>query len=184
MNYNEKLEYALSDLDIKRQLASFDVRLIEYPDLKNYETISDLLPHEKCAVVILVQIKTKHMGHWVCLTRNRNIIYLFDSLGYRPDKNLTWTPKNLRTRLGQDTPYLTYLLNGALDSNFKVWFNSNQYQKSSKGISTCGRHVIFFLKWFFTNQITSGTAYLKYMNSLIKKLDLSPDNIVVKYTEP
>ena len=63
MNLNDKLEYALSDADIKNQLPPSGVRLIEYPQLKNYNSITELLPNKKDAVIILVQIKNKHNGH-------------------------------------------------------------------------------------------------------------------------
>ena len=132
MNLNEKLEYAFSDEDIKKQLPK--VRLIEYPQLKNYNSITELLPNKKDAVIILVQIKNKHNGHWICITRFNNVIYLFDSLAYRPDKNLLWTPKHLRKSLGQDIPYLSYLLNDALTKKYKVYFNEYKYQQQKKGL--------------------------------------------------
>ena len=73
MNLNDgselprKLEYALSDEDIKNQVKN--IRIVEYPQLKQYNSITELLPNQKDAVVILVQIKNRHSGHWICLTR-------------------------------------------------------------------------------------------------------------------
>ena len=182
MNLNEKLEYALSDEDMKRQIPN--VRLIEYPQLKEYNSITELLPNQKDAIIILVQIKNKHNGHWICLTRFKNCIYVFDSLGYRPDKNLLWTPKYLRRNLGQDIPYLSYLLNDALTKKFKVYFNEYKYQMEKPGVNTCGRHVVSYLKWFFMTINPTPKKYELYMKSLVKKYDLGTDIIVAQQTSP
>ena len=184
MNLNDKLEYALSDADIKNQLPPSGVRLIEYPQLKNYNSITELLPNKKDAVVILVQITNKQNGHWICITRFNNIIYLFDSLGYRPDKNLLWTPKYLRKSLGQNIPYLSYLLNDALTKKFKVYFIEYKYQQEKQGVNTCGRHVVSYLKWFFMTISPTPMKYEAHMKSLVKKYDLAPDIIVAQQTQP
>ena len=182
MNLNEKLEYALSDADIKQQVKN--IRIVEYPDLKNYNSITELLPHHKDAVVILVQVKNLHSGHWICLTRFKNVIYLFDSLGYRPDKNLLWSPKYLRKNLGQNIPYLSYLLNDALALKFKVYFNEYKYQMEKQGVNTCGRHVVSYLRWFFMTVSPTPKKYEAYMKGLVKKYDLGPDIIVCQQTSP
>jgi AraC-like DNA-binding protein len=177
-----KLEYALSDTDIKQQVKN--CRLIEYPELKNYDSITELLPNHKDAVVILVQIKNRHSGHWICLTRFKNVIYLFDPLAYRPDKNLLWTPKYLRRQLGQNIPYLSYLLNDALSKKFKVYFNEFKYQQEKQGVNTCGRHVVNYLRWFYMTISPTPMKYETYMKGLVKKYDLGPDIIVAQHTSP
>ena len=179
---NEKLEYALSDLDIKRQVPN--IRILEYPELGKYDSITQLLPNQKDAVVILVQIKNKHNGHWICLTRFKNVIYLMDPLAYRPDKNLLWTPKYLRKSLGQNIPYLSYLLNDALTNKFKVYFNEYKYQMQKQGINTCGRHVVNYLRWFFSTPLPTPMKYEIYMKGLVKKYDLGTDFIVCQQTSP
>ena len=90
----------------------------------------------------------------------------------------------MRKSLGQNIPYLSYLLNDALTKKFKVYFNEYKYQQEKQGVNTCGRHIVSYLKWFFMTISPTPMKYEAHMKSLVKKYDLAPDIIVAQQTQP
>jgi len=171
-NLYENAEISLSDLDVKQNLPN--VKIVKYEELKNYNSIQELLPNKVDAIV-----NRPNCGHWLAILRNINQIHFFDSYGYRPDKQLLWTEKYMRKELNQDFPFLSLLLNKAVDDGFKVSFNEVQYQKKDDGINTCGRWVIYRIRDFLQNRRTP-QQFKKHIESLIKSYELIPDLIITK----
>ena len=58
-----------------------------YTDLKNYNSIFDLLPKAAPYKIILIQVSSITSGHYVAIWLNyaSNTIYYFDSYGYNID---------------------------------------------------------------------------------------------------
>ena len=168
----------LSDADIKRYLPNTPI--IKYEELSNFDSIEELLPKAKSSVIILAE-QRESVGHWFSVFRNNNNICYFDPFGYRVDKALLFTPIYLRRGLGQKIPFLSHLLNQALDNGFIVSFNQHDYQnRDDTAISTCGRHCVNRIR--FNNQSIDFRPedYFRYMNGLAKKLNESFDAVVCR----
>jgi hypothetical protein len=174
---NTEYKIPISNYDIKKYLKN--VNIINYGDLGHYDNITELLPKEIDAVVLFVKTTTHTNGHWCCVMRNKKNIYYFDSYGLRVDKNLLFQEdKNIRKKLNQNIPHLSFLFNDALKRGFRVYFNEVKYQDDDKafGSASCGRWVVYrILKHF------EGYTPKKFKNhilSLIKKYELKPDYII------
>lgn len=175
----DEMGRSLSDADLKRELP--DTRIINYSDLTQYSTIQQLLPRRVDAVIILVELK-QDIGHWICVLRHGKSIVFFDPYGVRPDKELSWVSKYMRKQLGQEEPHMSVLLNKAIDSGFKVSFNSVRYQQESPAVNTCGRHAISVIKFFRNSFKPTLAKYKKYMSKLSKDNHLMYDLLVTKMT--
>ena len=132
-------ENSISDTEIRHYLPN--ARIIEYPDLKNYETIEELLP-EIGSYIILLYLDTPNSGHWVTIKRDKNGINYFCSYGTYPDGQLKWYGEDLFKKFN-GRPYLTDLFN---KTKLDVYYNDIDYQSKKEDIVTCGRHVLFFIK--------------------------------------
>jgi hypothetical protein len=104
-----------------------------YSELKNYSSLKQLLGSENFCV-ILYQTSSKTTGHWVavmCNEKTNDIVY-FDSYGIHYDGEI-------QKGADYDKPlprYLTQLIEG---DGRPIKVNQTDFQKWSKGISTCGR---------------------------------------------
>jgi hypothetical protein len=172
-------EQCLSDADIKRELPN--VKIINYSDLDGYSSIEQLLPRRLDAVVILVELK-ENVGHFEVLMRNGKNITFFDPYGVRPDKQLSWLSAYMRRQLGQEIPFMSYLLNKAVDDGFKVTFNNVKFQQQSPVINTCGRHAISVIKFFRHTKNPTLAKYKKYMDQLVHDNQLNYDLVVTRMT--
>lgn len=105
--------------------------------LKKYKNIDEVLGRHG-AVILLYELK-KGYGHWVCLYKyDKNALFFFDPYGLKPDEQLLFG--------NYSKPYLTMLLN---KSDYDVLYNTEDIQKLSKNVSTCGKFVA--LKLIFRN---------------------------------
>lgn len=139
-NVNEVKKVSMSDELIKFYLPN--AKIIIYNNLKDYNTIEEILPENKSFAVLLyvsANLITEVSGHWTCITRLNNEISYFDSYGKTPDYAIDhWFKKNTE----QQTKYLSQFLN---KTKLKVFYNGIQYQSTPGDISTCGRHCIFYI---------------------------------------
>ena len=156
------------------------VPIVKYEDLERFNSIEELLPNVRSAAVIFIATVSRNQGHWFAVMRSKRNIYYFDAYGKRPDKNLLFAKKNLRKEFGQNIPYLSYLLNKAVDDGFKVSFNEVQYQSDRPEIQTCGRWIasrILFNQYEVKN---SPANYKKYIEKFMHDNELSSDLAIVK----
>ena len=86
-NYENLLHNFASDSDICRALNCEMHKIIKYSELSNYSCFSELLPNEQNFIVLLIEQK-ENSGHWVCIVRENDNIYLFDSYGSSLDREL------------------------------------------------------------------------------------------------
>ena len=174
MNLSKLVTTSLSDTDIRHFLPG--IKIVNYEQLSEYKTIEELLPKSRDAVVLFVELKT-NTGHWECLARSGKNIYFFDSYSKRPDSCLNWIDKYQRKQFNENIPFVSYLLNGALEEGFNVSFNNICYQdKKNISVSTCGRWCVAFCKWVLyepTNNNPKG--FYKFIKHYSKDHQLTYD---------
>jgi hypothetical protein len=138
---NKLEEKPLSGSEIQ-EACNDEIKIMTYKDLLNYNNIDDVFGNED-AVALLYETQPSY-GHWTGLFRHSNYnpptIEFFDSYGLFIDEQLGFVPKKLKNQLGEDYPYLSKLL---YESPYEILYNPVQLQKRKKGISSCGRHVVF-----------------------------------------
>jgi hypothetical protein len=162
--------YPISDALIKEYLPDTDI--IMYNQLKNYDNIEQLLPHDKSSFV-LMYLDSPNSGHWTCCLRQKNTIEYFDSYGSYPDDDLKWVSADRRHELGVNDKYLSRLLD---KTKLNVIYNTEDYQSKGRQFATCGRHVIYRLK----NIDKSLKNYHKFISNEMKKSGCGYDCVVSK----
>lgn len=146
-HYKKKLQYFITDDDIKRWLGpESESKIIKYSDLANYNSLEDLLPNETDYKIILVESEV-NSGHWTCIMRKGNKYETFDSYGGIIDHELNYIPNSTKQYLGEDKKYLGGLLKG-----HKIIYNKKKLQAENDNICTCGRWTIarilsFLMGW-------------------------------------
>lgn len=192
-HYND-VNYPLTDVDMKKILKTYglDINKIRtYDDLKNYNSLSELMPLKKDFVIIHVPTNlAKNVGHWIGIIKQPNkegksTYILHDPYGKKLDASLYFSPKKLRKEIFNE-PYLSYLFNKAKKEGETVLFNSVEYQNYKDiNSSTCGRHVLMRIISHMIKNITDGKSYYDYMNKLKKKYEgYSYDQIVARLMNP
>ena len=170
----KKVYESLSDLDMHKALP--DVPILTYEELGKYESIEQLLPEQRSAVVIFIEL-AQGVGHWACIMRSGKNIMYFCSYGTRVDKSIKmWLTAIKRREFGEDVPFMSYLFNRAIDDGYSVSFNSVCYQnKKDSSVSTCGRWVIERIKWNMEQKNNSPQAFYKYIKKYSKDHELNFD---------
>lgn len=126
-------------ISLTKSLTGYEPNMISYSDLKNYESIDDVLKNDMC---IILYESMPGYGHWTCIFKDpiNNEIEHFDSYGYTPDKELSFVPKKINNQLGQGFPLLSKLL---VNSPYDIRYNHFKFQ--GKDSSTCGKWCILRL---------------------------------------
>jgi len=171
------LGYALGDDDIKNALP--DINIIDYEQLKNYNSIDELLPNNGDSVIILYEHE-QNSGHWVCVSKINDTIEFFCSYGTPPDHQLKWVDYNTRKELGSDIPLLSKMFD-ATDKD--VIYNDVKYQNEDRNIATCGKYVVVRIKAlrkgltlqqfedFLKSSKPKNSSYDEYINQLFLNLE-------------
>jgi len=103
-----KINIPLSSDKVKSALGA-NTRILKYSDLKQFNTIQDLLPNKNDFVIILIEDK-QDSGHWTCLMNTNKGYYYFNSYGGKYDSDLSVIPMCIRSILGQNKKEITRLL--------------------------------------------------------------------------
>lgn len=168
----EILSDPLDDSEIK-QILNNDAKIIKYSELKNYDSIDDLLPNNKSMIILLYQWGPS-IGHWCCCCKHDDKILYFDSYGGKVDEPLSWNDMIKNNQLGQYNKFLSNLFN---KSNYKIMYNPIQYQKLKGDLATCGRHCCVFL--LLMKEFNMGLhQYYKFMEFMKSSLNMDYDHIV------
>lgn len=168
----EIVDKPMGDDDIKKILPKCPIIL--YNQLKNYHSISQILPRVGSYCIILY-MDSPHSGHWVGLMKpNESEIEYFDSYAHHPDEPLSWSSEERKKELGINEPYLTNLLR---DSRKRIIWNKICYQNSDSEISTCGRHACFRIQ-MMKNRHKNLAQYGKMMQDIKKKTGKNYDELV------
>lgn len=130
------LYHSLSGSNIEHLLDG-KIKIIRYPELKNYKSIDELLnPYGR--VMMLYESVPKY-GHWVLIFKNKkkgkDIINFFDSYGfYFPNDEMKYINPEFLEMNDMDPTYLYKLL----FSKYPVEQNDYVFQDRKKKYQTCG----------------------------------------------
>lgn len=176
----------MNNCDLSKQVSDDELKniglsnIIKYGDLNRYDNLLDLLPDVGSYVIILIESKYNR-GHWTCLVRkSKNIIYYFDSYGKGVDGELEFIAPEERQRLGESEKILTRLIS-QLPRSIRVISNHIDYQKDSPEVSTCGRHVMFFIMSILKHGLTM-EQYHKLISIGVSKTRVNPDHLICMLT--
>lgn len=171
MDTDELIHKPLSDEQIKSALG-LDTRIIKYNELKQYDTIHDLLPNNGDFVVIFIQWSPKSIGHWVMCYKWKDKFCYFNPYGNKFDKDLNVISRSMRRILGEQVDEFHRLTGG------KMEYSKKRFQKGK--VDTCGRWIIMrasMLKMGYSQK-----EFENYMKQLQEEYpDLSTDQIVCMY---
>lgn len=108
------------------------MKILNYPDLKNYKNVNDLLnPYGGC---IILYETTKNNGHWVLLYEHKGTINFFDSYGFKyPNDEMNFINPEFQHKNEMDKMLLYNLI-----FQYPVEHNDIQYQSFSPLIKSCG----------------------------------------------
>lgn len=175
--YENKLKQMLSNDDFHTYIKDPDLqdKIITYKELKNFNTISDLLPNNFDYKILLIETK-RNEGHWTVLVRKDDNIFWCDSYGMQPDEELKMIPMFIRMMLGQENDEVKRLLKTATQEGFTVNKNQFDFQADKPNINTCGRWVLFFIEC-----IKEGMDFNQMMNLVEKRETITgkPSDVLV-----
>lgn len=175
-NLQHNLSYMGSNFDICKQLGCGQDKIIKYSELKNYNSLQELLPSPFDYKIILLE-SDKNSGHWVCIIRMNNVIECFNSYGVSIDSEWKYIPDSIERWLGQSTRYLSNLIKKS--SGFTVISNKYKFQSKNPDIATCGRWVILRIE-----TARMGYTLQDFVNMIQKqteKDDIPADILVLDY---
>lgn len=170
------MDISLSSEDILKSL-KYQCNLIAYEDMHKIKNIDELLnKYNKC--VILYQ-SSPNYGHWTCIWLYKNILYYFDSYGFKPDVQLLFVGdrgSDIRISLNSNYPYLSNLM---IKSPYNIDYNDIMLQDiTNDTVATCGRYVILRL----LNPTLSHEKFKKLLSPKLNGVE-SYDAATVKLTK-
>ena len=180
----ETLSYSFSDEDIRLYLGE-NARVIEYKDLYNYNSITDLLPEDRSYVIILVETKVR-TGHYTALCRlgsnnNHFTLLYFDPYGVGVDGEFKYINSFWKKELRENEKRLTNLIK---NSGAELFYNDKDLQSHYSFVSTCGRWCVLwimqFLKGMDLKQFLDYIDYIVEVNNFDKYKKLKYDMVVIK----
>ena len=180
-NYEKLLHNFASDSDITRALNCDMNKIIKYSELSNYTCFSQLLPNEQDFIVLLIEQK-ENSGHWVCIVRENENIYLFDSYGSSLDRELGFVEKSMRVLLGEDKRYVERMIKCkcAKCKDFNIIENVSKFQSLKNDIATCGRWCILFIE--MTNKMKYDlNEFASFVYTSAENLDKPTDILAVDW---
>lgn len=131
MNLPELEKIALSDIEIDHSVGQIPHKIIEYPKLKGYRNLEELMEGLR-AVIVLLEIdddRTKS-GHWICILDRGPSYEYFDPYGMTPGQELSLT---------HEKPIILGILSR---TNKKLIINQKRFQAFKHDVNTCGRWCI------------------------------------------
>lgn len=106
------MSISLSGDQIKK-LVPYPINIYQYPDIKKFKNIDELLRPSDAAVILFNTNETNEgmFGHWTCLLKtidddNNDSINFFDSYGIVPDDEKKMINKHFMNIIGQTANYL------------------------------------------------------------------------------
>ena len=163
----------LSGEDIKELLGG--VEIVRFSELGDYDSIEQLLPSNRCSVVIFIETESYTRGHWCSLSRDGDSYIWFDSYGMQEKQDYALIPRHTKKSL-KERNYLKELLQGK-----RLIQNKFDYQKWSNKSMTCGRWVVMWLTCFGLGGDLK--TFNKKINNCMKKGGFSSfDELAVYYT--
>lgn len=150
-------------------------KIIKYSDIDEYKTLNDLLPENIDYKIILLE-STLNSGHWVAILRDHNVIEYFNSYGSPISFELDLNTPQLNEELDQNIKHLNVLLTKSLN-DFKIIYNTKQFQRLANNIGNCGRWVILRIILFLKNHMNIH-QFIDFIDRASKKFNLDKDLLV------
>jgi hypothetical protein len=173
------LKRMISNDDFFKCIDGCDVsKLLKYSELKNYNSIYQLLPEKRDYRIILTET-SKNCGHWCCILRYGDTIEWFDSYGGKPDSELHFIPTQMRRMLGEETALLTRLLK-TMNKSDKLVYNKTKFQVLNDEVATCGRWVIARIICFLIGYNLE--EFKEFIDTYCLNNDMPPDVAVCNFT--
>lgn len=167
----DKLDEPLSD-DKVRQALGDATRILKYSELKNYETINDLLPKINDFVIILLE-EDVNRGHWTALMKPSSGYYYFNSYGTKYDTDISVIPLCIRRILHEDRREITRLLDG----HPCEW---NRTKLQGEKSQTCGRYCVLAITMLCFMGVTPAD-FIEFLQNKSKLLNKTYDQLVVSF---
>jgi hypothetical protein len=155
---------SLSDSDLAKATGG-KCNILVYADLERADSLDDVLGKDKCAIILYQS--SEDYGHWICLIEHsKDTLEVFDSLGYKIDDELKWTPNRL-----YKGKLLSRLIN---ESDYKnVIYNNIRLQSDPKA-NTCGKWCVVRIKF---REMPLDTFIKLFTSKKAKAIDI-PDRLV------
>ena len=179
---SENLAEFTSDSDIKDYLGCKTV-IKTYSEIQDIVNINKLIPGKVGSCVLLIESE-ENSGHWVMISKYKNVIEFFNSYGQAPGEEVKIIPEYINKKLDQSPMDIRDILNYASSKQGKnVIYNKVKLQKISNDIGTCGKHIILrsiMLKNFGMDL----PKYLRFVDEMCKGLgNITPDGLVTLMVE-
>lgn len=172
----DRISKPLTDGDIEKHTGLKEV--IKYSDLKNYNSIEDLLPTDKSAVIILIEDRL-NSGHWVAVMRYNKTIEYFNSYGAKWDTDWKFINRMVRMILGENTNEMTRLMDKASADGWTTIWNKHRFQKLGAKIQSCGRHCVLRIEMMKMGYTLP--EYYDFIKKREKEIGENADFIVAKF---
>jgi len=169
------MEEPLSNFQLQSALGD-GTKTIVYAQLRNYNSIEELLPNVGDFQIILIRDNPKS-GHWVVIERkSQDLYYYFNSFGESYNQDLYLISSSIRKILGSYDNYLNDLLKGK-----KVEYMNKKFQQNYS--ATCGRWCVLFII-MTTKLMYNMKEFINFIREKKKELQMkSYDDLVLKLTE-
>jgi hypothetical protein len=177
-NIQHNLSYFGSNFDIANALNCGQDKIIKYSELKNYNSLDELLPNSFDYKIILLET-ARNTGHWTCVIRMNDIIECFNSYGISIDSEWKFIPDSIERMLGQSTRYLKNLIKK--DNTFKIVNNMYEFQSQQPHIATCSRWVILRIET--ARMGYSLRDFINMIDKQVQKTEIPPDILVLDYVK-
>ena len=172
-----RISKPMTDLDLEQYVGVKPKDIIKYSELKNYKSMTDLLPKDKSFRIILIEDKF-NSGHFVAILRYGDTVEFFNSYGGKPDDDWKFINRMIRVILGENTNELTRLFKKATDKGFKTVYNTTRLQKLSNNIQTCGRWCVLRIELMKAGY--NLPEFDHFVKDYAKKLGKSTDYVASK----
>jgi hypothetical protein len=170
----------LTDGDLEKHTGITSKDIVKYSDLKNYNSIEDLLPNVGDFKIILIEDRF-NSGHWVCVLRTAPKVFeYFNSYGAKWDTDWKFIARMARVILGENTNEMTRLMNKAEAEGNKVVWNNKKFQKLGSKVQTCGRWCVMRIETFKMGYNTP-EDFQRLIKKFKEETGGSSDFVVAKY---
>ena len=130
----------LTDTDIRNVSGVPDLKILRYPELKNFRTWNDLLSNKGKAAAVLFLTENDTTGHWLAVFDGpAQTAVVFDPLGLGVDAERKMLTPQKNEELGQSEPELARLLVTAEQAGKRPAVNHTDFQEFKASVNTCGR---------------------------------------------
>jgi hypothetical protein len=133
---NKIIMTPLSDIKVKQALGP-GTKILKYSELKNYETIHEILPSVGSFCILLLE-DDFNSGHWCAIMKTKDGIFYYNSYGKKYDTDLAVIPMCIRKILGEDKKEIGRLLDGEMCTWNKIKMQGERSQ-------VCGRFCILVI---------------------------------------